>query len=92
MSQAFLGTQIDAVYHTSIVFNGVEYFFGAGVQTCYPGGTHHGRPMEVIPMGRTEIPMEDILEYLESLKGTYTAEVISYFLQVGGALILSSVL
>ena len=75
MSASFLGTQIDAVYHTSLVFGGIEYFFGAGVQTCYPGATHHGRPMEIIRMGRTELGIEIILEYLESLKTVYTPEV-----------------
>jgi hypothetical protein len=53
MSRQFLGIQIDAVYHTALVFGNVEYFFGQGVQTCYPGTTHHGRPMEIIKMGRT---------------------------------------
>ena len=75
MSGQLLGTQIDAVYHTALVFGGIEYFFGAGVQTSYPGGTHHGRPMEVIPMGTTQLPLEVILEYLESLKAIYTMEV-----------------
>ena len=75
MSGQLLGIQIDAVYHTALVFGGVEYFFGAGVQTSYPGGTHHGRPMEVIPMGQTQLPLEIVLEYLESLKAIYTMEV-----------------
>ena len=75
MSGQLLGVQIDAVYHTAIVFGGIEYFFGAGVQTTYPGATHHGRPMEVAKLGRTELPLEIILEYLESLKTVYTAEV-----------------
>ena len=75
MSAAFLGTQIDAVYHTSLVFGGVEYFFGAGIQTSYPGATHHGQPMETIPMGTTELGIEIILEYLDSLKTVYSAEV-----------------
>jgi len=75
MSAAWLGTQIDAVYHTSLVFGGIEYFFGAGVQTCYPGQTHHGRPMEIVPMGATHLGMDVIMEYLESLKTIYTAEV-----------------
>ena len=75
MSASFLGTHIDAVYHTSLVFGRIEYFFGAGIQTCYPGATHHGRPMEILPMGRTELEIEIILEYLESLKSVYTAEV-----------------
>ena len=79
MSASLLGIQIDAVYHTALVFGGIEYFFGAGVQTSYPGTTHHGKPMEVIPMGTTQLPVEVILEYLESLKEIYTMEV-SYLL------------
>ena len=75
LSSSFLGTYIDAVYHTSLVLEGVEYFFGAGIQTSVPGGTHHGRPMEVVSMGRTELPMEIILEYLDSLRTIYTPEV-----------------
>ena len=75
MSGQLLGIQIDAVYHTALVFGGIEYFFGAGVQTSYPGRTHHGNPMEVIPMGTTQLPLEVILEYLESLKEIYTMEV-----------------
>ncbi|MCJ1309730.1 hypothetical protein MMC25_003391 [Agyrium rufum] len=79
-SSQFLGTQIDAVYHTSLVFGGIEYFFGAGVQTCYPGATHHGQPMQVIPMGKTGLDMDVILEYLESLKEVYTAEAYDLFM------------
>ncbi|KAI4734028.1 DUF862-domain-containing protein [Aureobasidium sp. EXF-12298] len=79
MSQGLLGIHIDAVYHTSLVFGGVEYFYGAGVQTCYPGSTHHGQPMEKIKLGKTEIPLDDILEYLDSLKDTYTAESYDLF-------------
>ena len=75
MSGQLLGIQIDAVYHTALVFGGIEYFFGARVQTSYPGGTHHGRPIEVIPMGQTQLTLEIILEYLESLKAIYTIEV-----------------
>ncbi|KAF2083992.1 DUF862-domain-containing protein [Saccharata proteae CBS 121410] len=78
-SQMFLGIQIDAVYHTSVVFGGVEYFFGQGVQTCYPGTTHHGPPMEIIPLGKTNIELNVILEYLEDLKQTYTAESYDLF-------------
>lgn len=72
----FLGIQIDAVYHTSIVIDGIEYYYGQGVQTCQAGATHHGRPMEVIKLGQTALPMEVVLEYLESLKEVYTPEVL----------------
>jgi len=79
MSRQFLGIQIDAVYHTSLVFDNIEYFFGMGVQTCYAGSTHHGQPMEILPMGRTHYPMHTILEYLESLKAVYTPESYDLF-------------
>ncbi|KAL8920128.1 MAG: hypothetical protein Q9172_004638 [Xanthocarpia lactea] len=79
MSQSFLGTYIDAVYHTALVFGGVEYFFGAGIQQTYPGATHHGRPIEIIPLGKTDLPLEIILEYLDSLKEVYTVESYDLF-------------
>ncbi|KAF2216186.1 hypothetical protein CERZMDRAFT_109144 [Cercospora zeae-maydis SCOH1-5] len=79
LSRQFLGIQIDAVYHTALVFDNVEYFFGQGVQTCYPGTTHHGQPMEIVPLGKTELPLETILEYLDSLKQVYTAESYDLF-------------
>jgi hypothetical protein len=53
--------------------------FGQGIQTCTAGTTHHGKPMEVVPMGQTQLPMEIILEYLESLKTVYTAESYDLF-------------
>lgn len=63
----------------SLVFGNVEYFFGAGVQTCYPGATHHGQPMEKIKMGRTELDFDTILSYLDSLKEVYTHESYDLF-------------
>jgi hypothetical protein len=57
------------------VFGNVEYFFGQGIQTCVPGQTHHGAPMEVLHLGKTSLPEDVIFEYLESLKEIYTAEV-----------------
>ncbi len=37
--------------------------------------THLGKPMQVLKLGRTSLPMEIIMEYLESLRPIYTAEV-----------------
>ncbi|EMC98053.1 hypothetical protein BAUCODRAFT_411584 [Baudoinia panamericana UAMH 10762] len=78
-SRQMLGISIDAVFHTSLVFGGIEYFFGAGVQTSYAGSTHHGQPIEKIHMGTTQLPMEVILDYLESLKQIYTPESYDLF-------------
>ncbi|KAL2826502.1 PUL domain-containing protein [Aspergillus cavernicola] len=79
-SLALTGTQMDAVYHTSLVFNNVEYYFGQGIQTSLAGSTHHGQPMEKIHMGKTELPFEVIEEYLQSLSSIYTPESYDLFL------------
>lgn len=76
LSVALLGTYIDAVYHTAIVFEGVEYVYDGGLKRVRPGMTHLGKPMEIIPLGKTELPMEVIMDYLDSLKSIYTAEVL----------------
>jgi hypothetical protein len=69
------GIQIDAIYHTSLVVGGIEYFFGNGIHRKRPGSTHHGQPMEIVSMGRTDLPIDVIEEYLESLSEIYTNEV-----------------
>jgi PPPDE putative peptidase domain/PUL domain len=78
-SVAITGVYIDAIYHTAVVLGGVEYFFGQGVHRKVPGSTHHGRPMEVIPMGRTDLPLELIEEYIQSLESIYTPESYDLF-------------
>ncbi|KAJ5832455.1 hypothetical protein N7474_000766 [Penicillium riverlandense] len=74
------GIQMDAIYHTSLVVNGVEYYFGQGIQTAAPGSTHHGQPMEKLHMGQTELPPDVIEEYLGSLAEIYTPESYDLFL------------
>ncbi|KAH8705362.1 putative thioredoxin [Talaromyces proteolyticus] len=79
-SASLTGTQIDAIYHTSLVFGGVEYFFGQGIHRTVPGTTHHGQPMEKLHMGQTELPQEVIQEYLGSLAEIYTPESYDLFM------------
>lgn len=79
LSTQLLGIHLDAVYHTSLVFGGIEYFYGAGIQTCYPGATHHGRPMEVVALGRTDLPTDIIANYLDEMKHSYTAASYDLF-------------
>ncbi|KHJ35209.1 putative pul domain-containing protein [Erysiphe necator] len=71
MSLGFLGEQIDAIYHTSIVMNSLEYVYDGGVKIVSAGKTHLGPPLKTVFLGKTELPMEVILEYLESLKEIY---------------------
>lgn len=75
ISATFLGVQIDAIYHTSIVMGGVEYVYDGGVKTIQPGKSHLGRPMQIVQLGETQLPEEVILEYLDSLRNIYTAAV-----------------
>lgn len=79
-SESLTGIRIDAIYHTSIVLNGVEYYFGQGIQMAVPGSTHHGQPMEVVRLGRTELPLEVVEEYIASLGEVYTPESYDLFL------------
>jgi len=74
ISAGLLGIQIDAVYHTSIVFGGIEYVYDGGVKTVQPGKTHLGPPMETVELGRTSLPMDVIMDYLDSLRQIYTPE------------------
>ncbi|KAI8587984.1 thioredoxin family protein [Geranomyces variabilis] len=74
MSRQLTGRHFEAIYHTAVVVYGTEYYFGQGIMESRPGQTHHGVPLEVIPMGQTEIPREMFLEYLQELKKVWTAD------------------
>ncbi|KAF3348236.1 PUL domain-containing protein [Verticillium dahliae] len=74
MSQGFLGFQLDAIYHTSIHLNGLEYVYDGGIVAIRPGTSHLGRPMQRIPLGTTELPMDVIEEFLDSLRPIFTLE------------------
>ncbi|KAM0335795.1 hypothetical protein ACHAQA_000845 [Verticillium albo-atrum] len=74
MSQGFLGFQLDAIYHTSIHLNGLEYVYDGGIVTINPGTSHLGRPLQRIPLGKTELPMDVIEEFLDSLRPIFTVE------------------
>lgn len=70
-----LGVQIDAVYHTSIVLNSVEWYFGHGInRTSPPGTTHHGDPIKIIPLGDTYHSDEAVRKYIDSMRTEYSPE------------------
>ncbi len=75
MSAGLLGFQLDAIYHTSIELDGMEYVYDGGIRTIRPGTSHLGQPLERIHLGKTELPMEVIVEYLDSLREIYTPQV-----------------
>jgi hypothetical protein len=50
-ASSLLFPQIEAIYHTSIVVGGMEYFFGGGINVQRAGSTPFGRPMQVLDLG-----------------------------------------
>ena len=76
VSMAFLGTQIDAIYHTSIVMRDMEYVYDGGLKVIKPDKVARP-PLQIVNLGITNLPMDIIEEYLESLKDIYTVEASS---------------
>ncbi|KXX79032.1 Desumoylating isopeptidase 1 [Madurella mycetomatis] len=74
MSTTLLGFQLDAIYHTSIRLNGMEYVYDGDVVAIIPGSSHLGQPLQELHLGKTQLPMDVIAEYLDSLREIYTVE------------------
>lgn len=74
MSMMFLGQQVDAVYHTSLLVYGREYYFGGGILNDAPRTTPFGKPINEVPLGETEIPREVFEDFLKDIAYKYTAE------------------
>lgn len=74
LSMMFIGQQIDAIYHTSVVVYGREYYFGGGICNDLPKQTPHGKPIEEKPVGETEIPKEVFEDFLNDISHKFTAE------------------
>ncbi|KAI2471942.1 DUF862-domain-containing protein [Annulohypoxylon bovei var. microspora] len=79
LSLGLLGFQLDAIYHTSIELESMEYVYDSGINVIKPGTSHLGPPLERIHLGKSELPMEIIVEYLESLKEIYTPQAYDLF-------------
>ncbi|KAI8144269.1 PPPDE putative peptidase domain-containing protein [Fennellomyces sp. T-0311] len=74
MSMSLTGRQIDGIWHTAVVVYGQEFYFGQGILTSPPGGTHLGQPLEIVDMGETYLPEEVVIEYIESQRSVFTPE------------------
>ncbi|KAF8318355.1 PPPDE putative peptidase domain-containing protein [Cantharellus anzutake] len=68
------GGQIDGIWHTSVVAFGKEIHYGPGIVTSAPGTTFLGSPLHVYDMGETEIDQATYDDYIDELRGHYTAE------------------
>ncbi|KAI1753472.1 DUF862-domain-containing protein [Xylaria castorea] len=79
LSMGMLGFQLDAIYHTSIELEGTEYVYDGGINAIRPGSSHLGRSLERIYLGNTELPLEVIIEYLDSMREIYTPQAYDLF-------------
>lgn len=75
MSQGFLGFQLDAIYHTSIELSGREYVYDGGIVDIVPGTSHLGRPLQRLKLGVTELPVDVIEQFIDSMRPVFTAQV-----------------
>lgn len=60
--------------HTSVVVFGREYYYGQGIFIDHPGQTHHGAPLQEIPMGTTHIPEEVFVEFIAQMRQIWTGD------------------
>ncbi|KAL7795433.1 DUF862 domain-containing protein [Trichoderma ceciliae] len=79
MSPGLLGFQLDAIYHTSIELQGREYVYDGGIIAIVPGSSHLGQPLERLHLGKTDLPMDVIGDYLESIRSIFTIEAYDLF-------------
>ncbi|KAH6686712.1 PUL domain-containing protein [Plectosphaerella plurivora] len=79
MSQGLLGFHLDAIYHTSIELKGREYVYQGGIQSIIPGSSHHGRPLERRKLGVTELPMDVVYQFVDSMRPVFTAQAYDLF-------------
>lgn len=75
LSQQILGVHLEAIYHTSVVVFGKEYYIDQGIKTNSPGRTKYGRPMKVLKYGETFIDETIFNDFLDELN---TREDLKY--------------
>lgn len=80
MSMGMLGFQLDAIYHTSILIEGLEYVYQQEIRVVHPGAfSGFGAPIEKIHLGQTQLPHEVIIDYLNSVRDRYTPQAYNLF-------------
>lgn len=77
LSLAFLGKQIDGIWHTGIVVYGYEYYFGDGIQAAAPAATPFEEPDKTVDLGTTCLKQQDFHDYLRQISNRFTHETYS---------------
>lgn len=76
VSTSMLGFHLDAVYHTSILIEGLEYVYQQGIRVIQPGVfSALGPPIEKVHLGTTQLPHEVIIDYLNTVRDRFTPDV-----------------
>lgn len=69
LAPVFLGIRVEAIWHTSVVAYGKEFYFdgGVGVEIVQtPGTSRFGRPLKVDDIGTTNKPESEFQSWLQS--------------------------
>lgn len=73
------GSHVEAIYHTSLVAFGKEFYFSGGICHDPPYSTAFGNPMKVEEIGTTEITLEDFFAYLKAVESKFTFNTYHIF-------------
>jgi len=73
-SPMIIGKTIEAIWHSSLVVYGKEFYFGGGICEGAPKKTPYGIPLREVNFGETEIPLELFREYLSELNAKFNTK------------------
>ncbi|CAK7896119.1 hypothetical protein CAAN1_12S01596 [[Candida] anglica] len=73
-----LGINLEAIYHTSVVIYGKEYYIDQGIKCATPGTTKYGVPIEVLDLGETYVTEDIFDEFMNELKDEFKYSAIAY--------------
>jgi hypothetical protein len=70
-----INEELQGVWHTAVVVNGREYYFGGDIYYDEPGKTGFGRPLKSVWLGRTLRHQEELHTFIvDELKPTFSRE------------------
>lgn len=76
------GLQLEAIWHTGLEYQGVEYFFSGGIRAQPPQRvetTFGMRPTKVLELGNTTKSKQELQSFLNSISHRFTANTYDLF-------------
>lgn len=74
MSQSLLGKFLEGIWHSGIVINDIEYFYGGGICRQPAGAFLSGTPTKTIALGVTYKTQYEFEAFLQEITSKYTLE------------------